>query len=132
MEEDVYLFVYGSLMTGLAHHGQMLGSRYCGPAVLEEHHLVHYEGAYPALVVGLPEDRTRSSSGYRHVVGELFVVRREHLARLDAFEDCPQLYQRLEVRLSDGLAAEAYCISRERARNYPVIHGDFRRSGLAW
>lgn len=114
------LFVYGSLMRGLVHHNEMRGATFIGEKKLLAHHLVLYEDAYPALVQG-------TSAEHTVVSGELYVVSSLHLARLDIFEECPRLYQRRSVELSDGAAAQSYGISAERARVYPVISGDFRQ-----
>lgn len=114
------LFVYGSLMRGLVHHQQMEDALFIGKRLLFLHHLVLYEDAYPALVAG-------SFAEHTVVAGELYVTSPLHLARLDDFEECPHLYQRKRVKLSDGSVAQAYCISSRRAEIYPTISGDFRQ-----
>ncbi|HXS17398.1 MAG TPA: gamma-glutamylcyclotransferase family protein [Polyangiaceae bacterium] len=126
MTEAVPLFVYGSLMFGLKHHQQLVGARPLGEAELMDHHLVLYEGAYPALVPGVPAGADPGVAQRYAVVGEVFMVEHEHLLRLDQFEDCPDLYQRVEVTLCCGLRAQAYAITRKRAQAYPVIGGSFR------
>jgi gamma-glutamylcyclotransferase (GGCT)/AIG2-like uncharacterized protein YtfP len=126
MKEAVPLFVYGSLMSGLMHHDQLAGAERLGEARLPDHHLVLYEGLYPALVPGQPCDAQPQQAAPTWVVGELFVVEAGHLAHLDQFEECPQLYQRIAVTLAQGTRAQAYAITRERARKYPSIVGNFR------
>ncbi len=120
------LFVYGSLLSGLKHHDQMKGARLLGARELLNHHLVLYEDAYPALVPGRAEG---ASTGRLHaslVVGELYEVSEEHLKSLDQFEECPKLYQRRTITLSDGSRAESYLIEPERAVPYEVISGNYR------
>jgi gamma-glutamylcyclotransferase (GGCT)/AIG2-like uncharacterized protein YtfP len=55
------------------------------------------------------------------VQGELVLVDQGLLLRLDEFEQCPTLYQRQAIRLSDGLLAYAYVIGSEVAKHYPEI-----------
>jgi len=132
MKEAVPLFVYGSLMSGLKHHDQLAGARRLGDAQLMGHHLVLYEGAYPALVPGPPRNAPLAGSTLSKqaqltvVVGEVFVVEPEHLQRLDLFEECPDLYQRIQVSLVGGMLAQAYAVTGELALNYPPILGNFR------
>lgn len=125
MREAVPLFIYGSLMSGLEHHDQLVGAEPRGKALLMDHHLVLYEGSYPALVPGSP-GTGQPQPQTLCVVGELFVVDVEHLERLDSFEECPHLYQRITVTLADGTRAQAYAIGRERAQDFSVLGGDFR------
>jgi len=122
MFEDILLFVYGSLLSGLKHHEQMRGARLLGMSSLTDYHLVLYKEAYPALVPGTTADPAH----FARVAGELYVVSPQHLSRLDVFEECPTLYQRKSVRLTSGDVAQAYTITPTQAHGYPVILGDFR------
>ena len=106
------LFVYGSLKRGAEHHSELSSARFVGEAcTTSAYRLVHY-GAYPAM-----------TDGARAVVGELYEVDEELLARLDAFEGCPTLYRRGRARLSDEREAIAYIIGAERARGCDEISG---------
>lgn len=115
------VFVYGSLKRGLRHHDQMAGAAFLGEVALSGHHLVLYEGGYPALVEspGPPTSAVCPDT----VHGELFFVTSEHLKRLDEFEECPSLYERVRVVLMSGAAAFAYRIPRERGLAYPRVSG---------
>lgn len=140
-----WLFVYGSLKREMMHHDQLEGACFEGLALVRGHTLVWYENSYPALCESEEED---------WVEGELYRVDDALLAQVDAFEECPELYQRalvaceivtpermgsgaaeelpeqLEVHAADLAAAHsrsalAYLITRERARRY-------ERLGSCW
>ncbi len=112
------VFVYGSLQRGLLHHEQLSGAEFVGEALLSGHALVLYEDAYPALF--------RDPASTDPVRGELFSVTTEKLAGLDRFEDVPELYQRVRVRVTDGREAWAYAIDVAVALRYPRIVGPWR------
>jgi gamma-glutamylcyclotransferase (GGCT)/AIG2-like uncharacterized protein YtfP len=112
MSANVPVFVYGSLKRGFRHASVIERARRLGPATAEPYALVRY-GDYPAMVSAL----------HGVVFGELVLVDEELLLRLDEFEDCPDIYQREQIRLSDGREAFAYVITPERARRCPQIAG---------
>lgn len=111
--------MYGSLQRGFRHHDQMDGARFVSAARLSSHHLVLYEDAYPALVAS-------PQGAVDEVVGELYRVDPHQLAKLDRFEDCPELYQRRRVCLADGEVAWAYIIDARVGCRYARIDGDYR------
>lgn len=92
------VFVYGSLKCGFEHHAELTGARLERLACTAPGFRLVDCGRYPALV--------RAPSGV--VYGEVHVVDSQLLARLDAFEDVPRLYQRERVRLDDGSEAWAW------------------------
>ena len=110
MIANVPVFVYGSLKRGFRHASVVEHARHLGRASAEPYVLVRY-GDYPAMV----------RAGHGVVFGELVLVDEELLLRLDAFEECPELYQRAQIRLTDGREAFAYVIAPERARHCPLI-----------
>jgi gamma-glutamylcyclotransferase (GGCT)/AIG2-like uncharacterized protein YtfP len=57
------------------------------------------------------------------VLGELYEVCLAQLPKLDAFEECPELYQRDIVSLADGTEAFAYVIDAARAAGLDEIPG---------
>lgn len=73
-------------------------------------------GEYPALV---PDPAAPSE----RALGELYEVPRSMLPALDAFEDCPDLYQREEITLSDGAIVFAYVMDAKRAARFETIPG---------
>lgn len=108
------LFIYGSLKRAYMHHGELAGGAYAGPArTAPGYALVRYQ-SYPAMV----------REGQGCVSGELYEVDARLLARLDEFEDCPHLYQRAEIRLSDGSSAQAYVMSPDAVSGCQRLHSE--------
>lgn len=115
----IRVFVYGSLKRGHVHHDEMFGADFEGVGTTRPGYALFRFGDYPAMV----------AVGVGAVVGELYAVDRDHLARLDEFEDCPRLYQRRAVELSDGSLAEAYTVTGDRVRAHEVIEGGWWKGG---
>jgi gamma-glutamylaminecyclotransferase len=111
---SIRLFVYGSLKRGFAHHTLLGDAAREGPAVTAQGYRLVLQGSYPALVPGAGGS----------VRGEVYRVSAELLARLDAFEGCPELYERHEVALADGTTALCYAIDEERARRCSELDSD--------
>ena len=106
------LFVYGSLQRGFRHHELLAGARFVERAsTVPGHRLVVVDG-YPAL-----------TAGRGAVVGELFEVDTPLLERLDEFEDCPTLYQRIRVELAGGAGAWAYVMTAAAVVGCPEVAG---------
>lgn len=112
MNQDIPLFVYGSLKRGFRHADVLAEALRVGTVSASPYALVRY-GEYPAM--------TATSAGT--VYGELVLVSRALLVAVDEFEECPTLYQRELVRLSDGRRAFAYLISGAQAECCPRIVG---------
>jgi gamma-glutamylaminecyclotransferase len=106
----VLLFVYGTLLRGEPNHPQLSDASF----VRRTRTAAAYElvdlGGYPALL----ED------GESAISGEVYEVDAELLARLDAFEEVPELYERKPIDLIDG-SVDAYVMSRDRASGAPRI-----------
>lgn len=122
------LFVYGSLKRGGEHHALLEAARYLGAArTAPGYALVRYVEGYPALHPVPDTDASTST-----VTGELYEVELGLLGELDAFEECPSLYQRarLEVCLQSAggsfggtrLIAEAYVIAPAVARSHSLLN----------
>jgi gamma-glutamylaminecyclotransferase len=110
------VFVYGSLMRNMPYAKHMAGAEFIATCrACPQYALILYREGYPALV---PRGDAAEGVG---VVGELYLVDEDHLARLDAFEECPELYQRRLIRLADGSRAEAYCVGEEELGRWPLI-----------
>lgn len=119
------LFIYGTLLPGLALHGAMQGARCIGEATVPGR--LFDLGPYPALV-----------PGPGRVWGLLYAVSEEQLAQLDALEEydptnpAGSLYlrQRLSAALTHGRSvceAFVYVYNRAVDAATPIAHGDYRR-----
>jgi gamma-glutamylaminecyclotransferase len=87
------VFLYGTLKRGQRNHRLLAGQRFLGEATTAPHYRLYDCGRYPCLVdVG--------ANGVA-VKGEVWEVGAEVLARLDAYEEVPQLYTRHEIELVD-------------------------------
>ena len=112
------LFVYGTLRRGQVSHELMAGAPYLGPARTPPIFELIEMDWYPAM---LAEGRTT-------VVGELYAVEGPLLAQLDDYEECPAVYQRLEIELFGGARAQAYVLRPEHGIDRPRIpSGDWCR-----
>jgi gamma-glutamylaminecyclotransferase len=112
------VFVYGSLLAGEPNHRALEGARFVGVAQTEPRYSLHDLGAYPALV----------ADGTHAIVGELYDVDDEVLARLDRLEGHPEFYRRDHITLADGSDAETYFLPHAQAAGTPrVTHGDWRK-----
>jgi gamma-glutamylaminecyclotransferase len=116
------LFVYGSLKRGFSNSHLMRGARFVTEcSTTAGYRLVVYEAGYPALV--------NAPSSPQHVEGELYELGVNMLAELNAFEGCPDLYQRelvplvIRGQVSSDLRAEAfaYVIDEQRAQGWEEI-----------
>jgi gamma-glutamylcyclotransferase (GGCT)/AIG2-like uncharacterized protein YtfP len=107
------LFVYGSLLSGEEHNDHLGASRLVGSASTEPVYTLVDLGEYPALL----------ADGTTSVSGEIYEVDGEVLAALDDFEEHPDQYRRMPVRLlgGHGEATETYVLPREKAPHARVI-----------
>lgn len=111
------LFVYGTLKRGQRSHGLLRGQEFVADAETAPGYRLYDQGRYPCLV----EDPQRGVA----VQGELWRVEAAALARLDAYEGAPDLFERREVQVR-GV--------REPVRAY-FYRGDvrgFRDCGGSW
>lgn len=117
----VRLFVYGTLLRGECNHRVLAGAHCVGQDRTAPLFELLDLGPYPALVTG----------GGTAVHGELYLVERELLHSLDAFEGVPELYFREPIELASG-AAETYLMRRAQTIGArPIACGDWRRRSAA-
>lgn len=110
------LFVYGSLKAGYENAHEMNGATCVGPVrTAPGYRLIRFHDCYPALLRSLRPGFSGS------VAGELYSVGAEQLQRLDAFEDCPELYQRGPVELEDGRWVQAYVVPSAAEDAWPPL-----------
>lgn len=102
--------MYGTLLRDEPNHPQLSGASFVRSTRTAASYELVDLGGYPALL----EDGTSA------IPGEVYEVDAELLARLDAFEEVPDLYERKPIDLIDG-SADAYVMSRDRAFGAPRI-----------
>ena len=113
------LFVNGTLMRGLALHGNLAGARFLGKLRTAPAYRLHSIGdVHPGMV----RDDERGSS----LMGELYELPDDVLARVEAGEP-PGLYVG-EVELEDGRVVPGVLYRAELAAAHPEIthHGGWR------
>ena len=120
-KEGVLLFVYGTLMRNERAHQHLSGAHFVASAHTAPCFQLLNAGSFPAMV----------ASGAQAVVGELWRVPPDLLARIDRYEGVPHLYQRLPVQLADGTEVESYlAVPGALGDNLPAIQsGDWRDRG---
>jgi gamma-glutamylcyclotransferase (GGCT)/AIG2-like uncharacterized protein YtfP len=112
-EPEVRLFVYGLLLQGEREHPLLEGALLLGQVqTVPEHTLVDLS-FYPVLLVG----------GQVAVAGELYGVSRQLRFKLDVHHQCPVLFRRVTVKLSDGTEAETYVMDEEKVRGKRRLRG---------
>ncbi len=103
---QVRLFVYGLLLQGEREHGLLEDAPLLGEVwTAAEHTLVDLD-FYPVLLVG----------GHVSVVGELYAVSRHQRFKLDVHHQCPALFRRIKIKLTDGTEAETYAMDEDKVR----------------
>jgi gamma-glutamylaminecyclotransferase len=110
----VRLFVYGSLMRGEPHAGELGPAVFLGRVRTAAAYTLVSLGKYPALLPG----------GATAVAGELYEL--SDVARLDEFEEHPRVYRRGEVSLADGSTAAAYFLVGVPGVAPVIESGDWR------
>jgi gamma-glutamylcyclotransferase (GGCT)/AIG2-like uncharacterized protein YtfP len=110
---EVRLFVYGLLLQGEREHALLEGAPLLAEArTLPGHTLVDLD-FYPVLLVG----------GQVSVLGEVYGISRELRFKLDVHHQCPALFRRVRVMLSDGSEAETYVMDDEKVRGKRRLRG---------
>ena len=90
------MFVYGSLRQGLSAHHLLQGCHRLSDGVLAGSELIDHAG-YPMLQAGSGE-----------VEGEVYEVHPSQWPALDAWEEAPQVYERVVRHLVDGRPVWVY------------------------
>lgn len=110
---EVRLFVYGLLLQGEREHELLEGAPLLGEAETVPLHTLVDLDFYPALLIG----------GQVAVVGELYGITRQLRFKLDVHHQCPALFRRAIVKLSDGSEAETYVMDDEKVRGKRRLRG---------
>jgi gamma-glutamylaminecyclotransferase len=118
---EVRLFVYGLLLQGEKEHALLEGAELLGEAsTVAQHTLVDLD-FYPALLLG----------GNVAVQGELYGVSRHQRFLIDVHHECPALFRRVTVELSDGTRAETYVMDDDKVRGKRRLKGGSWRGRFA-
>lgn len=104
------VFVYGTLLAGEFNHRVLAGARFVCEARTQPEFCMYSLGGFPAV-----------TAGSAVIVGELYDVDADVLARLDQLEGHPRFYQRTPIVLDDGSSAETYLMRAERLAGRAVI-----------
>lgn len=120
--EDIYLFVYGTLMSGLSNNHYLEGDTFVSTAQVEQCSLIDL-GYFPGMV---------DTDRYSRVEGELWKVSQATLKTLDILEGVPHLFHRDAVTAviegpgeNDLESISAYAYFYNEPWSY-VPHGDWR------
>jgi gamma-glutamylaminecyclotransferase len=115
-EPKVLLFVYGLLLQGEREHALLGEARLVGEARTKPQHTLVDLDFYPVLL----------ERGQVSVLGELYEVTRQRRFELDVHHQCPALFRRVTIELTDGTRAETYAMDEEKVR------GKRRLKGGSW
>lgn len=114
VDEELLIFVYGSLRQGERDHAVLEGATFVGYTRSAPGYRMVDLTVYPALI---------EFPG--HVVyGELYRVTREIRRRLDVLKEVPVLFQRTTIGLEDGRRAETYTMREQQVRGRRRLRGD--------
>ena len=109
------VFVYGSLRRGERAHSLLKGARLVAEGWTPAQFTLLDLGEYPGLVAG----------GTTAVLGEIYEVDEAVLAELDRYEEAPEVYERIEMRIA-GHDALVYVLRPEHAGQHPALEtGDW-------
>lgn len=112
------VFVYGTLRRGELNAGLMADARFIRAAHTPPAYTLFALDGHPGLGAG----------GTTAVVGEVYEVDAQTLARLDALEEHPTWYERRAIALADGEAVDTYLLPpRFTAGRSIIAHGDWVR-----
>lgn len=87
-----HVFVYGTLKAGKGNHGLLNGATFIGPGVTTQP-FVMKDGGFPAVL--------KTNEGHP-VVGEIYAITDDILAKLDSLEGHPNLFCREEIPVDIG------------------------------
>lgn len=110
------VFVYGSLRLGESNHHWLEGSRCLGLYTTKPCFTLLDLGDYPAAI----------ESGHTAIVGEVYRVSPEVMAKLDLLEDFPHQFSRRHIPTAYG-QAWMYVWNHPRASHPLIASGDWMR-----
>jgi gamma-glutamylaminecyclotransferase len=120
-EQTPYVFVYGTLMSGLSNNGLLRRSAFISTATTEE--------SYKLISRGIPF--LIEEEGKTYVTGEIYEVTEHALKNLDALEGHPNWYERKIINvvdeLGDRVKAWVYFMPANRKESGELVEsGNYR------
>ena len=110
------VFVYGTLLTGMGNWRRLLAPTKGIPAEISDYIMISL-GYFPGIIP-VPDNQIK---------GELFLVDKELLGRLDTLEGHPTFYLRTKVRTTEGTETWTYVYQKRHLENIELIEsGDWR------
>lgn len=105
MKKQHLVFVYGTLRQAQSNH-KLLGDAYCyGTGSSRDKYAMYIAGNYPYVI---------STEARYPIVGELYVVDDDTLAKLDKMEGHPRYYNRREIAVDvEGIEYLAWMYFRD-------------------
>lgn len=88
------VFVYGTLKKGHHNNALLNSSTFLGNAETEAEFSMYCNGGYPGVVMG----------GFDSIKGEVYEINDKIFSRLDSLEGYPNLYNRIEISTTYGVA----------------------------
>lgn len=110
------VLVYGSLRKGFGNHYLLENSRFLGEVKTGPHYTMYSFGGFPAL----------SLNGDTTIVGEVYEVDEETMARLDRLEGYPNFYDRVLIPTEYGEAWMYFIHDIDREALPVVESGDWK------
>lgn len=114
MDNHIRIFVYGSLKRGYFNNSLLRHAKFVSEVKTSKGFTLIDLGCFPAMI----KIKTES-----YVLGELWLVSKDILYRLDDLEGHPYFYRRQSIQLEDDTKAYAYVIETgfRSLKKYPVI-----------
>ena len=115
----INVFVYGTLRKGFGNHRHVKEAQFLGRARTQR--------AYQLRQSIIPYVSEFKEEGKTQIIGEVYVVTKTQLERIDHLEGHPRFYQRKEVQvlLENGLQLNAWLYFCERGKGVINRSGDF-------
>lgn len=111
MPEMIKVFVYGTLMRGQRNHDFIEDSEFLYEKKTKPLYSLYSLGAYPAMAGG----------GEISVSGEVFLLTKKDLKRIDCLEGHPKYYERKQIELEDGEIVDTYLMPEKKIHQHDGI-----------
>ena len=129
---NIYLFVYGTLMSGESRNYTIrYFGRYVRDVCISGFRMYDYcEGGYPVV--------RRTDNVHDIIVGELWELTGDShsqlavLSYLDEIECVPALYHRMSVTVEPGIHAVMYCVNWDETWRDGLAEDSVWPSGVKW